>query len=432
MGNREYLIVATVVVIITELRVSILQSVVPPNPTVTLHEYKSVVVGVNDTHQEPPVKSEHVAVSEQPVQFEQADITAAVAAARRASEVPLEELERAFHQERYRQLNDTTVEDMLVWMTSNTTDGTRCSKFLAHFDYHRMRENNQSTFYFPQDKKYKFIYADSRQAGICHAARAWHEYKAQHNNAPYPHVLFFGFHEDWGGMNSKYTRFWKRKGCPQNYIMQYVESDDMKAAFTLQSHAWDHPKIHSYALGYRFEIHAHSILSNFRMLSPHQKKTKMVMFNNNVNHSRQARMMCLKILQHNLHGITTIENTFDKKNGLNDYYQEMATSQFIVSPTGVGVDCYRNYEAVFMGSIPIIQREDRPDGWVRTLEDMPVAFVANWTEVTPEWIQTTYRQVYERNYEKPYNWKKLKASWWINHIKSFVEENHSDAATTAS
>ncbi len=37
-----------------------------------------------------------------------------------------------------------------------------------------------------------------------------------------------------------------------------------------------------------------------------------------------------------------------------EYFQKVASSKFVSSPTGVGIDCYRTYESILLGAVPIV------------------------------------------------------------------------------
>jgi hypothetical protein len=63
------------------------------------------------------------------------------------------------------------------------------------------------------------------------------------------------------------------------------------------------------------------------------------------------------------------------------YCAQLGRSQFVLSPPGIGWDCYRTYEAIVMGAIPIVRRE-RP--MTDVCEGLPVLIVDDWNEITPE------------------------------------------------
>jgi hypothetical protein len=59
--------------------------------------------------------------------------------------------------------------------------------------------------------------------------------------------------------------------------------------------------------------------------------------------------------------------------------REYARHAFVISPHGKGLDCYRTWEALLMGCIPIVRRS-AIDPLYRGL---PVAIVDDWDEITP-------------------------------------------------
>ena len=52
---------------------------------------------------------------------------------------------------------------------------------------------------------------------------------------------------------------------------------------------------------------------------------------------------------------------------------------FVISPHGNGLDCYRTWEALLMGCIPIVKRS--PIDYLYA--DLSVAIVDEWSEITP-------------------------------------------------
>lgn len=66
------------------------------------------------------------------------------------------------------------------------------------------------------------------------------------------------------------------------------------------------------------------------------------------------------------------------------YVSQLGRSQFVLSPPGFAWDCYRTYEAIAMGAIPIVQRR-RPV--TDHLEALPALLVDDWSEVTRERLQ---------------------------------------------
>jgi hypothetical protein len=70
------------------------------------------------------------------------------------------------------------------------------------------------------------------------------------------------------------------------------------------------------------------------------------------------------------------------KQNLTDYYNDMARHQFIMSPNGDRPDCYRHYEAIGLGAIPLTQL----DPFLYShLQDAPVVYnMTNYWNLTEE------------------------------------------------
>jgi len=66
-----------------------------------------------------------------------------------------------------------------------------------------------------------------------------------------------------------------------------------------------------------------------------------------------------------------------------EYFAQLARTRFVLSPPGRGWDCYRTYEAIVLGAIPIVLR--RPP-LSDVVEGMPVVLVDDWSEVTPAFL----------------------------------------------
>ena len=62
---------------------------------------------------------------------------------------------------------------------------------------------------------------------------------------------------------------------------------------------------------------------------------------------------------------------------INDYIREMASHRFTLSPRGNGIDCHRTWEALHLGSIPVVERSLA----MRYFEELPILYVDDFTQV---------------------------------------------------
>jgi hypothetical protein len=106
----------------------------------------------------------------------------------------------------------------------------------------------------------------------------------------------------------------------------------------------------------------------------------------------------------------TINNSLE---GRKQFLHQMRSHRFTVAPAGMGVDTHRLWEALYMGSIPIVQRSPIHRDW----EDLPIAFVDHWHDVTKTWCDTQYEQ-HKDKFKDPTIMKKITIQHWLDTIAS--------------
>ncbi len=98
-----------------------------------------------------------------------------------------------------------------------------------------------------------------------------------------------------------------------------------------------------------------------------------------------------------------------KKVDFRDYLKKTAESVFTLSPIGLGPDCYRTWEALLCGSIPIV-RSCHLDP---LYEGLPVLIVDTWTDITEEFLKQKYYEITAKKYDI----SKLYSEYWLDKIK---------------
>ena len=379
------------------------------------------------------------------------------------NELSLQELETLFHKRRRNELNRVlSLSNMMVWEVMDDSWEGYLSNFPVyrvpavsnsrkseefHLDLERLAvdgsENDGKSkinyFYFPH------------QDDLCRAAKIFVEYNRQQVNAtttellpPVKHILFVGFSRDFGAFSvptkgaywnedfDNTTRYWEHchGGSGEDLIQEYLDHRDTLAVITTQSHELQTQKGHSIPLGLQHPDHARAILTHLQREFKEQQRdlhtavapdedidvpssgsrSKRLMVNSKPWPWRQST---LKNIEHNFQ----VRNTYDPGSGYQKYLEEMADSQFVLSPIGWGIDCYRNYEALYLGSIPIMETNSRTDNLFDIYQDLPVAWIDDLNHVTPEWLNDEYDRIL-RNY-KSYNWGKLTKHYWVEYAKAF-------------
>ena len=94
-----------------------------------------------------------------------------------------------------------------------------------------------------------------------------------------------------------------------------------------------------------------------------------------------------------------------------DYLMSLSECKFTPSPRGTSEDCHRTWEALYMGTIPIVK-----SSFLDSLfDELPVLIVRDFSEVTEEFLQGKWEQMQH----KTYNLEKLYAPYWKNRIHSY-------------
>lgn len=93
-----------------------------------------------------------------------------------------------------------------------------------------------------------------------------------------------------------------------------------------------------------------------------------------------------------------------------DYLIELSQSKFAFSPRGYGLDCYRTWEALTLGAIPIVTSS----GLDPMFEDLPVLIIQDWNQVTEAFLNEQYEAFQKRVFIE----EKIYADWWLQFIKN--------------
>jgi len=110
---------------------------------------------------------------------------------------------------------------------------------------------------------------------------------------------------------------------------------------------------------------------------------------------------------------TTCVSGFNNAKLVGQYFDNMASHAYILSPDGNGMDCVRTWEALYMGAIPIVKTHVFSDYFAKHL---PIIVVRSWDQITLNMLNDNMRAFDRRTF----NYDMLKASYWrteINKVK---------------
>ncbi|KAJ3215911.1 hypothetical protein HK099_006147, partial [Clydaea vesicula] len=97
-------------------------------------------------------------------------------------------------------------------------------------------------------------------------------------------------------------------------------------------------------------------------------------------------------------------NGDDKHQKQVNYYKTLASFRFVISPFGRGFDCYRTWEALYLGVYPIVKSSQLDEMYT----DLPVLIVKEWSDLSLELIKETYIKFKA----KKFNLNKLYKEYW--------------------
>ena len=89
-------------------------------------------------------------------------------------------------------------------------------------------------------------------------------------------------------------------------------------------------------------------------------------------------------------------------------YENQTEFAFVTSPFGSGYDCHRTYEAILLGSIPIIKQS----GISKLFENLPVCIVKEWNEVDEQFLEDNLKYFLKQRF----NFSSLFNDYWLENI----------------
>lgn len=92
-----------------------------------------------------------------------------------------------------------------------------------------------------------------------------------------------------------------------------------------------------------------------------------------------------------------------------DNYRLMLEYKFVLSPRGNGVDCWRTWEALLLGVVPVVRRGQLD---TRVYERLPVLVVDEWRQVNASMLEANYVLIERRRKTRFYDYSRLTFEYW--------------------
>ena len=186
-------------------------------------------------------------------------------------------------------------------------------------------------------------------------------------------------------------------------FLQYLE-DDKLLHWYAQNAVLDHPKLTPLPIGIANKQWPHGNVDNFmHVMKLNNMKENIVYKNFDIGTNIGIRSR--------VNQITNQNNIFmDRTYPHTEYLQRVTKSMFVISPPGNGIDCHRIWEALYLGTVPIVEKSPA----FRNFTDLPILFIDKWEDVTIDFCKAQIPFFYNNVFNK----EKLKLSYWKNLIKT--------------
>ncbi len=195
----------------------------------------------------------------------------------------------------------------------------------------------------------------------------------------------------------------------QQRHMAYLNDDKIIAWFSVHASSSTHPKFYSIPLGIFQDqkyYHQRKSLSHHFALLRRSPKAKLLYMNFGDLKGRKPERASVQKLFKTAKYCYTVK----KRLSFLDYMAEMANFKFTLSPPGYAPDCYRTWEALLVGSIPIIKASHLDS----LFKGLPVLIINDWSDITEEFLECSYKKLSR----KTYSIELLHLEYWAQKIKN--------------
>lgn len=146
-------------------------------------------------------------------------------------------------------------------------------------------------------------------------------------------------------------------------------------------------------------------------LKLNKKESLYINFNPNTN--KKIRQNILKVLKNQ--NFTTI-GSYGLE--MNDYIKDIKDNQYVLCPTGNGVDTYRLWETLIIGSNPVVNSINQYSDF----KNLPIYYYNNPKELTIEYLKSkndTFHELKDNNISREY----LTTNYWMKDLNKSTLTN---------
>ncbi len=184
--------------------------------------------------------------------------------------------------------------------------------------------------------------------------------------------------------------------------------DDSKliAWFTQNQDATVHPKLHPIPIGLENRQWKPTNVETLQKTNAMRlAKTYLAYFNLAVSSFSSERSIVYAFLGHAPFVYYSERKSYDP------FIEDLASSKFVISPRGNGLDTHRIWESLYVGSFPIVKTSSLN----ALYEGLPIVIVDNWDEVTEEFLERKYSELKSQSL----SYEKLYTEYWFRQIDAY-------------
>lgn len=178
-----------------------------------------------------------------------------------------------------------------------------------------------------------------------------------------------------------------------------------------------HEKITPIPIGIysRFGDKKNIVIQSIQKLKDSEKELNKIFYNFNINTNINIRKKILDILDKLPLAETTTSRLVQR-----EYFDISSRYKFIASPPGNGPDCHRTWEALYLNSIPIVERSVFTE-YFEELK-LPLLVIEKWEDLekyTEENLSDMFENIINKSDKKA-----LFMPYWIDLIMKYKNDNN--------
>ena len=205
---------------------------------------------------------------------------------------------------------------------------------------------------------------------------------------------------------------------------KYIENPLIIHWFTWNQ-TFDHKKLTGIPMGLNYDRHEQSIIKYLNMKQNEDyrnrdnKKWLLLNCKESTNNTRSLLFQLAKtkwkdfaeIIDYHGYNNTYIKPSYVDENITINVtkpitYKLYDGYKFVLCPQGVGIDCHKTWETLYVGAIPIVLKHQYMD---KLYHHLPIVVVDSWEEITIDFLKTKYEKL---KHMSNINIKKIKFSYW--------------------